>query len=329
MRVEIKVLGPLEVSVGGVSVVPTASKPSQLLAMLALNAGHVVTVSALMEEIWDHSPPRSGIPTLQTYILHLRRKLQDALVDNGRRTSKDILITRRTGYLLDVQPQDVDAVKYDQLSAAGRRAVNDGDFVTASRMLGAALNLWRGPALGDVPTGPQLEIEAMRLEENRLSDLDLRIDADLRLGRHHQLLGELATLCARHPMLENFCAQFMLALYRSGRQCQALDAFQRLRAIVVDQLGLDPSPRLRQLHRAILSGDPAVDDPNFVSSSWIPGPHGDRRPRPERDVAVVNGYAGGGDHRGAAHVGESRLARVDHLVDNGMERARPGPFGIR
>lgn len=328
MRVEIKVLGPLEVLVGGVSVVPTASKPSQLLAMLALNAGHVVTVSALMEEIWDHSPPRSGIPTLQTYILHLRRKLQDALADGGRR-SKDILITRRTGYLLDVQPQDVDAVKYDQLSAAGRRAVNDGDYVTASRMLGMALNLWRGPALSDVPTGPQLEIEAMRLEENRLSDLDLRIDADLRLGRHHQLLGELATLCARHPMLENFCAQYMLALYRSGRQCQALDAFQRLRAIVVDQLGLDPSPRLRQLHRAILSGDPSVDDPNFVSSNWIPGPNGDRRPRPERDVAMVNGYGAGGVEHRAARAGENHLARVDHLMGDGIGRTRSGQFGIR
>jgi SARP family transcriptional regulator, regulator of embCAB operon len=320
MRFEIKVLGPLEVTLGGVSVVPTATKPSQLLAMLALNAGHVVTVSALMDELWDSRPPRSGIPTLQTYILHLRRKLQGALAQSGEQSSKDILITRRTGYLLDVQPQDVDAVKYHELSMAGRRAVNGGDYTTAARLLGSALDLWRGPALGDVPTGPQLEIEAMRLEENRLSDLELRIDADLRLGRHHQLLGELATLCARHPMLENFTAQFMLALYRSGRRCQALSAYQRLRDTVVEQLGLDPSPRLRQLHRAILAGDPVVDDLSFVSSAWAPGSPDGRRARPDRDVAVVNGHAGT-NHRTPVQHDNNRMWRLDQVVDD-PDRAR-------
>jgi len=268
MRVEIKVLGPLEVSVGGVSIVPTASKPSQLLAMLALNAGHVVSMAALTEEIWDYQPPRSGVPTLHTYILKLRRKLQHALLGEGEDlTSKDILITRRSGYLLNVEPSDVDAVRYDRLSATGHHAVNEGDHETASRTLGEALRLWRGPALADVPTGPQLAIEAMRLEENRLGDLHLRIEADLRLGRHHQLLGELATLCARHPLMENFCAQHMVALYRSGRQSQALEAFRRLRAGMVEQLGVEPSIRVRQLHHGILTGHAVIDDPNFVFNS--------------------------------------------------------------
>lgn len=266
MRVEIKVLGPLEVSVAGVSIVPTARKPSQLLAMLALNAGHLVTVAALTEEIWEFQPPRSGVPTLHTYILKLRKRLQFALATDGAMSSKDILITRRSGYLLDVEPEDVDAVKYDRLSLAGRRAVNEGDHAMASRLLGEALRLWRGPALADVQAGPQLAIESMRLEENRLGDLYLRIEADLRLGRHHQLLGELATLCARHPLLENFCAQHMIALYRSGRQSQALEAYQRLRTGMVEQLGVEPSPRVRHLQRAILSGQ-AVDDPIFVTSS--------------------------------------------------------------
>ena len=264
MRTEIRVLGPLEVSVGGESIVPTASKPSQLLAMLALNAGHVVTVSALTEEIWDCQPPRSGVPTLHTYILKLRRKLDQALAGQGGRNSKDILITRRGGYLLDVEPGDVDAVRYEQLSTAGRHAVNEGDHETASRTLGAALRLWRGPALADVPAGPLLAIEAMRLEENRLGDLHLRIEADLRLGRHHQLLGELATLCARHPLLENFCAQQMVALYRSGRQSQALEAYRRLRTDMMDQLAVEPSPRVRSLQRAILTGHAVMDDLNFA-----------------------------------------------------------------
>jgi DNA-binding SARP family transcriptional activator len=246
------------------SIVPTASKPSQLLAMLALNAGHVVSQSALTDEIWDYRPPRSGLPTLHTYVLKLRRKLQHALADQGDVSPKDILTTRRSGYLLNLEPSDIDAVCYDRLSAEGRKAVNDGDHETASRMLGEALSLWRGHALADVPTGPQLAIEAMRLEENRLGDLHLRIEADLRLGRHHQLLGELATLCAREPLLENFCAQHMVALYRSGRQSQALEAYLRLRSAMIEQLGVEPSPRVRDLHQRILAGEAMVDDPEFV-----------------------------------------------------------------
>lgn len=264
MRIEINVLGPLEVYVGGMSIVPTARKPSQLLAILALNAGRVVTVNTLIDEIWANQPPRSETTTLHTYILKLRRNLDAALSENGRLTAKDILITRRSGYLLDVEPTAVDAIRYEQLSAAGRQAVNDGDHERASRVLAEALRLWRGPALADLPIGPQLAIEALRLDENRLGDLHLRIEADLKLGRHHQLLGELATLCVRHPMLENFCVQYMIALYRSGRQSEALSAFRRLRAEMVDRLGVEPSPRVRQLHNAILTGQPSVEDPNTM-----------------------------------------------------------------
>jgi len=264
MRIEINVLGPLEVGIGGVSVVPTASKPSQLLALLALNAGRVVIVNTLTDEIWASHPPRSEVATLHTYIMKLRRNLDMALAGQGGPTAKDILITRRAGYLLAVEPTAVDAIRYDQLSAAGRQAVDDGDHERASRMLAEALRLWRGPALADLPIGPQLAIEAMRLDENRLGDLHLRIEADLKLGRHHQLLGELATLCLRHPMLENFCVQHMIALYRSGRQSQALVAYRRLRAEMVENLGVEPSPRVRQLHHAILNGQPAVEDPNAM-----------------------------------------------------------------
>lgn len=264
MRIEINVLGPLEVDVGGVSIVPTASKPSQLLAILALNAGRVVTVNTLTDEIWGSRPPRSDVATLHTYILKLRRNLDLALAGQGGLTAKDILITRRAGYLLAVEPTAVDAIRYEQLSSAGRQAVNDSDHEGASRMLAEALRLWRGPALADLPIGPQLAIEAMRLDENRLGDLHLRIEADLKLGRHHQLLGELATLCVRHPMLENFCVQHMIALYRSGRQSQSLAAYRRLRADMVEHLGVEPSPRVRHLHHAILTGQLSVEDPNVM-----------------------------------------------------------------
>lgn len=264
MRTEIKVLGPLEATVGDSSIVPTAVKPSQVLAILALNAGQIVTVSALCEEIWDYQPPRSSVPTLHTYILKLRRKIDDALAGDRKVCAKDILVTRRAGYQLDVAPEDVDAVRYDRLSSAGRRAVNEGDHETASRMLGAALRLWRGPALADLPTGPQIAIEAIRLEENRLGDLHLRIEADLRLGRHHQLLSELAVLCAQHPMLENFCVQYMIALVRSGRQSEALSAYRRLRSGMVEHLGVEPSRRVQHVHRAILTGHPLTGDLDFA-----------------------------------------------------------------
>lgn len=267
MRIEVKVLGPLVVDVDGMSIVPTANKPSQVLALLALNAGNVVTVGALTEELWDHQPPATAMSTLQTYVFQLRRKLQHALADQGDVSAKDILITRRSGYLLDIRPDEVDAAHYNRLSAAGRAAVNQGDHETASRVLDEALRLWRGPALADIPTGPVLAIETRRLGENRLADLHLRIAADLRLGRHHQLLGELATLCAQHPLLENFCALHMVALYRSGRQSQALQAYQRLRSSMVEQLGVEPSARMRQLHHAMLSGHAVLDDRTIMFTS--------------------------------------------------------------
>jgi SARP family transcriptional regulator, regulator of embCAB operon len=261
MSVEIKVLGPMEVSADGVPIPHTASKPSQLLALLALNAGNVVTVAAMVEEIWGDRPPRSGVSTLRTYILTLRQKLEHAPAEANGMTAKNVLVTRRAGYLLDVPRASVDALRYEQLSRAGRAIVERGDHETASRILGEALRLWRGPALADLPAGPQLSIEAMRLAENRLGDLHLRIEADLRLGRHHQLLGELATLCARHPLQENFCTQHMIALYRSGRQSEALEVFRRLRTSMVDQLGVEPSARAQREYQNILSGRTVVDAP--------------------------------------------------------------------
>lgn len=268
MRAEINVLGSLEIAVNGVSVVPTASKPRQLLAMLATNAGRLVTSTALMDELWGDATPRSAPGTLQTYVLHVRKLIRAALPDDQAHVAREFLATSHTGYLLRVEPEQVDAVRYTRLSTAGRAAGAAGDYVEAERLLSSALALWRGPVLVDVVAGSQLEIEAMRLAESRLTDLTLRIDADLRLGRHHQLLGDLAALCARHPYMENFRAQHMLALYRSGRPGQALAVYHEMSTTIRDQLGVDPSPRLRQLHRAILTGDTSIDDSRFVINAW-------------------------------------------------------------
>jgi DNA-binding SARP family transcriptional activator len=282
MRLDVKVLGPLDVSIAGFSAVPTANKPSKVLAMLTLNVGHVVTAPTLIEEIWDQHPPRTCLSTLQTYVLKVRKKFHDAVVAAGGNPAVDFVVTRRNGYLLDADPDDVDVTQYNRLSKSGRRAANTGDHVNASRLLGSALTLWRGSALADVLVGPHLAIEAAQLEESRLGDLELRIDADLHLDRHHELLGELAMLCARYPMLESFHAQYMLALYRSGRQWRALQAYRDFRGTIAEQLGIEPSPRLQRLHHAILRGDSEVDDPNFVSSRWLPV-----RP-PAGEVAAVS-----------------------------------------
>jgi DNA-binding SARP family transcriptional activator len=256
---EVKVLGPLEAHENGRSVVPTAGKLRQILALLALEAGQVVTVPTLIEELWRMQPPRSAITTLQTYILQLRRLIDAALGGNGNGAAKDLLVTRCGGYLLDVR-DGVDVHAYERLAGAGARAAERGDYETASRLLRSALEVWRGEALVDVPVGLRLGIEVIRLEESKLGVLELCIDSDLRLGRHYALLSELAKLNASYPMHENLCAQFMVALYRSGQQWRAIEVYRKLRETLVSELGVEPSARMRQLQRAILRSDPVLNE---------------------------------------------------------------------
>lgn len=270
MRAEINVLGALEVTVDGKSVVPSASKPRQLLAMLAINVGRVVTSTTLMEELWGTGSPRSAPGTLQTYVLQVRKLIREALPAGQQNLAREIVATRHTGYVLQIDSDCVDLIRYTRLATAGRVAGAAGNYEEAERLLSEALGLWRGPVLVDVPAGPQLEIEVMRLAESRLTDLTLRVDIDLYLRRHHQLLGDLAALCARHPYMENFMAQYMIALYRSGRMGQALQVYRDMSANIRDHLGVDPSHRLQQLHRAILTGDSIVDDPRFMVNTWAP-----------------------------------------------------------
>jgi SARP family transcriptional regulator, regulator of embCAB operon len=257
---EIKVLGPLEAQVHGRSITPTAGKPRQVLALLALEAGQVVIVPTLIEELWGTRPPRSALTTLQTYILHLRRMIGTALAGAGGGAAKDVLVTRRGGYLLDLQDGSVDVQAYERLAAAGVRRSEVGDYEGASRLLRSALGVWRGQALVDVPVGLRLGIEVIRLEESRLGALEVCIDADLRLGRHYTLLAELAKMNASYPMHENLCAQFMLALYRAGQQWRALDAYKKLRDTLVSELGVEPSTPLQDMQRAILRSDPVLTD---------------------------------------------------------------------
>ncbi|MEW9534442.1 BTAD domain-containing putative transcriptional regulator [Microbispora sp. NPDC049125] len=262
MRVQ--VLGQLDVTVRGTSILPTASKPRQVLAMLALNPGRIVTVRTLMEELWGTEIPRSAATTLQTYVMQLRRKLRDALAGDPRRTPMDLLVTHPTGYRLQVRPEDVDCCVHDRLVVAGRDAAASGDDVNASRLLGEALSLWQGPALLDVQVGPRLELEVMRLDDMRLYALEMRIEADLRLGRHQALLGELAVLTAEHQLHETLHTYYMIALSRSGRRWQALSVHQRLRRSLADELGIEPGHRIREVQRAILAAEPVARDGTMI-----------------------------------------------------------------
>ncbi|MFF3292023.1 BTAD domain-containing putative transcriptional regulator [Streptomyces sp. NPDC003023] len=256
---EIQVLGPLSAHVNGMSIVPTAGKPRQILALLAFYPGRVMPVPTLMEEIWGTELPQSAMTTLQTYILQLRRRLGTAMGPDAPGTAKEVLATRHGGYLLQVPPEAVDAHRYEQLVSAGQGAFEDGEDERAAHLFRDALAMWHGPGLVDVRVGPILEIEVLRLEESRLVTVERRIDSDLRLGRHSELIAELTDLTARHPQHEGLHSQAMVALYRSGRQATALDIYRRLRTRLIEELGVEPSPQLQRLHHAMLSVDPALD----------------------------------------------------------------------
>jgi SARP family transcriptional regulator, regulator of embCAB operon len=258
--ISIQLLGPLAASLGTRTVTPNAGKQREILALLALNAGRIVTVSTVIEELWGDHPPRSSATTLQTYIFHLRSSLA---VDTPReRVASEFLRTRHSGYQLECH---TDVEEFRRLARAGREAAEAGDPQAVSELLGRALDLWRGPALVDVRQGRILEAEAASLEETRLGVLERRIQADLALHRHGDILGELTMLAAQHPMNENFRGFLMIALYRAGHVARALDAFQQLRTILGDELGIDPSPWIRRLHQAILSGDLTEDMDTFLT----------------------------------------------------------------
>lgn len=277
---DIGILGSLAVGERGVSITPTAPKPRQVLALLALHADQVVTVGTLTEELWGAAPPRSARPTLQTYILQLREHIACALRQGegggaGQRCAKDVLLTVPGGYLLKGGQGASDLRDFERLAGLGYRAMDAGDYAGAAARLSEALELWTGPALADVHAGVHLATEIRRLEESRLCALDQRIEADLRLGRHRELLAELTVLVSRYPTHESLCGQYMLALHRSGRRGEALNAYRQLRARLVRSLGLEPSAALAKLQRSILVSGPAgAPAPAGTSAAGASAPAG-------------------------------------------------------
>jgi DNA-binding SARP family transcriptional activator len=263
LEIQIGMLGSMTAAIDGTSVLPTAAKPRQILAVLALNAGQAVQTSALVEELWSSRPPRSAPTTLQTYVLQLRRRLAEATPASGP-AAKDVLVTSSGGYLLAISPAQTDVGRFEAALPRGQQALAADDDHLASEVLGQALKLWRGPLAADLPHGRRLELEAMRLEENRLGALELRIAADMRLGRHAALLGELTALAGEYPMHEHLHGQLMLALCRAGRTGESLEVYRRLRCTLVNELGLEPTEHVRLLHQQILRCEPPMCAPGGI-----------------------------------------------------------------
>jgi DNA-binding SARP family transcriptional activator/ABC-type branched-subunit amino acid transport system substrate-binding protein len=241
-------LGSLEVVEGDRPLALGGPKQRAVLAILLLHRGEVVSTDRLIEELWEERPPATAAKTVQVYVSNLRKAL-----GNG------VLVTQGHGYLLRTSAGQLDCDRFDALVGEARRALRDGNARDGSDRLRQALTLWRGRALEDFAYERFAQSARAELEEQRLAALEDRIDADLALGEHAALIAELEALVREHPLHERLHAQLMLALYRSGRQADALEHYQSARRALIDQLGIEPGPALRELERSILAQDPSLE----------------------------------------------------------------------
>jgi DNA-binding SARP family transcriptional activator len=235
--------------------------------MLLLHAGEVVSADRLIDALWGDEPPEAGATALRVRLSQLRKALGPA---------GEAIVTRPPGYVIAAEAGDLDLRRFERLVARADRAMADGAAADAVGLLDEAMTLWRGPPLADLAYEPFAQAPIVRLEELRVAALELRIDAELALGRHARLIGELQELVSRHPLRERLCGQLMLALYRDGRQADALEAHRAARRRLVDEVGIEPGPQLQELERRILAQDPGL----------MPEPSG-RPPEPARPRAVL------------------------------------------
>lgn len=245
---EFRILGPLEAWHEGRAVTLGGPKPRALLAVLLLHANEVVSADRLIDELWGAESPEDAAGALRVNVSRLRKALPP-----------DVLTTRSPGYVVRVEPDALDLHRFERLADEGRSLLARGLAAEAAERLREALALWRGPALVDFAYESFAQAAIARIEEIRLAAIELRIDADLALGRHDELVGELEELVAEHPLRERLRRCLMTALYRCGRQADALDAYQHARGALVDGLGIEPSAELRGLEQAILRHDPSLD----------------------------------------------------------------------
>jgi DNA-binding SARP family transcriptional activator/class 3 adenylate cyclase len=247
---EFRILGPLEAADERGIVVLGPTKQRALLALLLLNPGRTMPIARLVDDLWGDEPPASARKVIQIYVSRLRKLLPDGMLQ-----------THAAGYRLEVAREEIDLFRFERLHAEGQVALEQGRSAEAARALREGLALWRGSPLVEFESEPFARLEGTRLEELHMAALEERIDADLELGRHADLVGELETLVARQPLRERLLEQLMLALYRSGRQADALAVFRERKRALADELGIEPSQALRDLEVRILRHDPILGPP--------------------------------------------------------------------
>ncbi|HYH88907.1 MAG TPA: BTAD domain-containing putative transcriptional regulator, partial [Solirubrobacteraceae bacterium] len=250
-----QLLGPLEVSDQERLVAIGGGKRRSLLAVLLLHANEVVSAERLIDELWGERPPATSAKSVQVYVSQLRRELR------GEPPNGELLLTRSNGYLLRLGHDDLDVRRFERTLAEGERALAAGEARRASEKLGEALGFWRGPPLADFTYEPFAQREIARLDELRLAALEQRIEAALALGRHAQVVGELEGLVQEHPLREGLRGSLMLALYRCGRQAEALEVYRAGARRLRDDLGLEPGPALRDLEAKVLAHSPELAPP--------------------------------------------------------------------
>jgi DNA-binding SARP family transcriptional activator len=265
--VEFRILGPLEAVGDGGAVALGGSRQRSLLALLLTRANEVVSADRLIDELWDAEPPRAAANALQYHVSQLRKTLG----------SSDRIVTRDPGYLIRIKPDELDLLRFEALVADAQDAPPE----RGAQLLRDALGLWRGAPLADLADASFAQAEIRRLEELRLGALEQRIEADLAVGGHAELVGELEALVAEQPLRERLRGALMLALYRAGRQAEALDVYRQTRRLLVEELGIEPSPALQELEQAILRQDAGL-------AGGRAAPPGGPLPR-QRAVLVVTG----------------------------------------
>jgi YVTN family beta-propeller protein len=308
---EFKVLGPLEVVEDGRALRFGGGKERALLALLLLHANEVVPAGVLIDELWGHETPATAAKALQVYVSRLRKRL-----------GSEVLVTRSPGYALEVRPEHFDVARFEQLVAEARSAAP----ADAASLLSGALALWRGPPFVEFTYESFAQAEIARLEELRLAALEARIEADLACGRQLELIGELEALVSRHPLRERLRFMLILALYRSGRQADALAAYKDARRALTDDLGLELSGELRELERRILAHDPSLDlQASPQEAERESQQHGKSRKRILAAVAallVLAGIATGAVElsAGSSHRSLVALPNSVALIDPGTNR---------
>jgi DNA-binding SARP family transcriptional activator/class 3 adenylate cyclase len=307
---DFRILGPLEVLEEGRRVALGGAKPRAVLALLLVHRGETLGTERLIDELWGERPPATAAKSVKVYVWRLRKALAGAVGEH----SGGPIVTREHGYELALDPERLDAHRFERLLGEGRAELAAGRPEHAASALEAGLSLWRGPPLADLAFEPFAEREIARLEDLHVAALEQLVEAKLALGRHAEVVAQLERLIADHPYRERLRAQLMLALYRSERQADALQAYQEARRILVEELGIEPSRELRRLHDAILQQDETLD---------LPAEPERRQPDPEAGMAAAVEALDGRPPPAAAGIElPERLAEKVRLAASSLEGER-------